>query len=377
MQGTWPRQALTEGLPWTFLKPFEAANHAAAVEGGSGVAISKGGLADGPAERFRRDLDALVPAGTRIGLAVSGGPDSVALLLLASEARPGEVEAATVDHQLRPESGAEAEQVARLCKDLGVPHSTLEAKWREKPETALQERARMVRYRLLSQWAGERRIKALMTAHHLEDQAETFIMRLARGAGVKGLAAMRPVSPAAGGGLALVRPLLRWQHFDLQAVCAAAGVDPVQDPSNEDDRFERVRVRKALARADLFDPAQIARSAAHLAAADSALHWATTLEWQRAVSESDDQVAYTPTDAPIEIRRRIIRRAILKFASEGTAAELRGRELDQIVAALRSGKQATLRGVLCVGGRDWRFSRAPARKGSPKPASAKMGPVEG
>ena len=328
----------------------------------------------GQSERFRRDLDALVPAGTRLGLAVSGGPDSLALLLLVADIRPGDVEAATVDHSLRPESRAEAQQVARICKRLGVPHTILTAKWREKPETAIQERARMMRYRLLAQWARERGIKALMTAHHLEDQAETFIMRLARGAGVKGLAAMRPVSPAVGG-VALVRPLLGWQHFDLQAICVSAGVDPIQDPSNDDDRFERVRIRKALARADLFDPAQIGRSAAHLAAADAALHWATTLEWQRAVSESDDEVAYTPTDAPLEIRRRIIHRAILKFATEGSAAEFRGRELDQVLAALREGKRATLRGVLCVGGPQWRFAPAPARKGGA--SSAKMGAVEG
>jgi tRNA(Ile)-lysidine synthase len=339
------------------------------------VAIAKvEGAMAGPVQRFRRDLDALVPRGTRVGLAVSGGPDSLALLLLASEVRAGDVEAATVDHALRPESREEAEQVARVCERLGVPHTILTAKWREKPQTAIQERARTMRYRLLAQWAGERGIKALMTAHHLEDQAETFIMRLARGLGVKGLAAMRPVSPVAGGALALVRPLLDWQRFDLQAVCLSAGLEPIEDPSNDDDRFERVRIRKALARTDLFDPAQIARSAAHLAAADQALHWATTMEWQRAVAENGGQIVYTPTDAPREIRRRIVRRAVLALATEGRGAEPRGREIDQVLAALRTGKRATLRGVLCVGGREWRFSRAPARKAE---GSAKMGAVEG
>jgi tRNA(Ile)-lysidine synthase len=331
----------------------------------------------GQAERFRRELDALVPAGTRIGLAVSGGPDSLALLLLASAVRKGDVEAATVDHALRPESAAEAQQVARICKRLRVPHTVLTATWRERPQTAIQERARAMRYRLLAQWASERGIKALMTGHHVEDQAETFVMRLKRGAGVKGLAAMRPVTPAAGGAFAIVRPLLGWDRFDLQAVCLSAGVEPVQDPSNDDEQFERVRIRKALARADLFDPAEIARSAAHLAAADAALHWATTIEWQRAVADNGDQLVYTPTDAPREIRRRIIRRAVLSLATEGGASEPRGREIDQVLAALRTGKRATLRGVLCVGGSEWRFSRAPARKGAAAQVSAKMGAVEG
>ncbi len=326
-----------------------------------------------PAERFRRELDALVPAGTRIGLAVSGGPDSLALLLLAAEARPGEVEAATVDHALRPESRAEAEDVAKLCERLSVPHTTLTASWDYKPESAIQERARIMRYRLLAEWAGERRLSALMTGHHLDDQAETFLMRLARGAGVKGLSGMRGISRGPGG-VALVRPMLGWRHSELEDLCAAAGLQPAQDPSNADDQFERVRIRKALAETDLLDPAAIAQSAAHLAEADRALHWATTMEWQRAVMQDGGQIIYTPTDAPREIRRRIIRRAIVKLASEGGGAEPRGRELDQLLAALRTGKRATLRGVLCIGGPEWRFTRAPARKATP---SAEVGAVEG
>src|SRR5215210_8519805 len=92
-------------------------------------------------ERFRRDLDSLVAGDTRLGLAVSGGPDSLAMLLLAAAGRPGLVEAATVDHGLRAESRSEAEMVAGLCGQLGVPHAILTATWKQKPETALQERA--------------------------------------------------------------------------------------------------------------------------------------------------------------------------------------------------------------------------------------------
>jgi tRNA(Ile)-lysidine synthase len=327
-------------------------------------------------ERFRRELDALVPPETTIGVAVSGGPDSLALLLLAAEARPNEVEAATIDHALRPESRAEAEMVAQLCKRLGVTHRILTANWKEKPQTAIQERARMVRYRLLGDWARKRGIAALLTAHHVDDQAETFLMRLARGAGVKGLAGMRRLTRATGGPFTLIRPLLRWRHSELEAVCAAAGVEPVQDPSNDDEQFERVRVRKALAQAELLDAAAVAESASHLAEADGALHWATTLEWQRAVTETGGQIAYKPSDAPREIRRRIIRRAILKLASEGGGAELRGREIDQVLAALRTGRRATLRGVLCTGGAEWRFTKAPARQPI-RQHSAEVGAVEG
>ena len=326
-------------------------------------------------ERFTRDLNALVPEGTPFGLAVSGGPDSLALLLLAAEARAGQVEAATVDHALRPESRAEAEMVAQLCERLGVPHTILTASWDEKPETAIQQRARLMRYGLLGQWARERGLNALFTAHHLDDQAETLLMRLSRGAGVKGLAGMRPIARGAGASVAIVRPFLGWRHSELEAVCAAAGVKPVDDPSNADEQFERVRVRKALAEAEWVQPTAIAQSASHLAEADAALHWATDLEWRRSVTRGGGQIVYKPSDAPREIRRRIIRRALLALATEGGGAEPRGRELDQILAALRTGRRATLRGVLCIGGPEWRFTRAPARR--PARRSAEIGPIEG
>lgn len=313
-------------------------------------------------ERFRRDLEALVPADQPIGLAVSGGPDSLALLLLAAQARPLKVEAATVDHALRPESRGEAEMVAALCERLGVPHRILTASWDEKPETAIQERARLVRYQLLGQWARERGLSALATAHHLDDQAETFLMRLARGAGARGLGAMRRIMRPAGATMAVVRPLLGWRRAELEAVCAAAGVDPVQDPSNDDEQFERVRVRKALAAADWLNPASIAASARNLAQADEALRWATTQEWKRGVTVGDSAIVYRPSEAPREIKRRIISRAVLSLAGEGGGAELRGRELDQLLVALSSGRRATLRGVLCAGGEEWRFTPAPARR---------------
>src|SRR5436309_6569909 len=100
-------------------------------------------------ERFRAELDALVPPGERLGIAVSGGPDSLALLLLAAAARPGELEAATVDHGLRAAAADEAAVVAEICRELAIPHAILTARWNELPETAIQARAREQRYRLL------------------------------------------------------------------------------------------------------------------------------------------------------------------------------------------------------------------------------------
>src|SRR5262245_4822549 len=129
-------------------------------------------------DRFAADLDALIPPGARIGIAVSGGPDSLALLLLAAKARPNAIEAATVDHGLRPESADEAAMVASLCNRLGVPHRVLPADWSEPPISNVQSEARAMRYRLLNDWAIERGLAAIATGHHADDQAETLLMRL-------------------------------------------------------------------------------------------------------------------------------------------------------------------------------------------------------
>ena len=319
-------------------------------------------VADSAVARFRRDLDALADPASSVGIAVSGGPDSLALLYLAASARPGLVEAATVDHDLRPESRGEAQMVAKVCAQLGVPHQILTVEWDRKPETALQEQARARRYALLGDWARARNLGALVTAHHLDDQAETFIMRLSRGAGVKGLAGMRRAVRSPGGDFALLRPLLGWHHSELEQLCADAGLTPVLDPSNLDERFERVRVRRALETSDWLISDAIASSAAHLAEADAAIRWATTEAWERAVSVGNGTLAFAPQGVPREIRRRIVRRAIVQFASEGAGAELRGKEIDIVLSALAAGKRATLRGVLCTGGKQWRFAKAPPRR---------------
>jgi tRNA(Ile)-lysidine synthase len=188
-----------------------------------------------------------------------------------------------------------------------------------------------------------------------------LIMRLNRGAGVRGLGAMRGEARVPGTQHRLLRPLLSWRRSELEAVCRAAGLSPADDPSNSDDRFERIRVRNALADADWLDPAAIARSAAHLASADAALDWAAEAEWDANVIGSGEHVDYTPS-APVEIRRRIVERAVEALASEGEGNPLRGRELDRLVDTLEAGESATLRGVRCSGGPSWRFEQAPKRR---------------
>ena len=130
--------------------------------------------------RFRRDAEALAPGFARLGVAVSGGPDSLALLLLAQAAFPGLVEAATVDHRLRPESTIEALHVEDICARLGCPHAILDVEVPDGP-AGLQAEARGARYRALGLWAEARGLPHVATAHHADDQAETVLMRLQRG----------------------------------------------------------------------------------------------------------------------------------------------------------------------------------------------------
>jgi len=299
------------------------------------------------AARFRADLEALTgTAPERLALAVSGGPDSLALLLLAAAAFPGRVHAATVDHGLRPEAAAEAGFVARICSGLGVPHAILAAAMTETANVQAAARAR--RYALLGRWAGEIGALCLVTAHHLDDQAETLVMRLLRGAGLTGLAAIRAVNPP------VVRPLLGWRRAELAAIVAAAGIRPVADPSNADERFDRVRVRKRLAEADWLDPVPLARSAAALAEAEEALDWAAERLW----AERAEGGALDPAGLPAELKRRLVLRMI---AALGGAVP-RGADLGRLLAALERGETATLSGIKCVGGRLWRFAPAPPRR---------------
>jgi tRNA(Ile)-lysidine synthase len=309
--------------------------------------------------RFRRDLEPLAgPDPEGIGLAVSGGPDSLALLLLAEAAFPGRVSAATVDHGLRSESGAEAAYVSRICEGLDVPHHTLPALVVETGE-GLQAAARKARYDALGRWMEAQGIPLLLTAHHADDQAETLLMRLNRGSGVGGLAGIRPLAFVPGRPLALCRPLLGWRRRELAAVVEAAGIEAVRDPSNEDDRFDRVRMRARLDEAPWLDVDGLARSADLLARADLALDWVSTRLYAERVEEGSGRLRLSPEALPDELLRRVVLRC-LQVLEPGAAP--RGEALEALIARLKEGGTGTLAGVKASGGEIWRFERAPPRR---------------
>lgn len=290
---------------------------------------------------------------------MSGGPDSLALLVLAHQALAGRFEVATVDHGLRAEAADEAALVAQICARLGIAHRTIRLNLRG--GAAVQERARDARYGALAAWLRERGLAALVTGHHADDQAETLVMRLNRGAGVRGLAGMRPMAAVPGDSdLPLLRPLLGWRRSELLAVIQCAGLDACDDPSNRDPRFERVRVRAGLAGADWIDPVALALSARHLADADAALDWAADGEW-RAVEWAGAACIYAPL-APRAVRLRVLERIVARLGGGNP----RGRDLARWLDALETGNVATLGGVRGDGRQlPWRFAQTrPHRKQS-------------
>ncbi len=204
-----------------------------------------------------------------LGVAVSGGGDSVALLMLLHRAGHT-VRVATVDHGLRPEAAEEAAGVARLCAGLGLPHAVLH--WQHDTLRGnLQQAARAARLRLLAAWARGHGLRDIVLGHTLDDQAETVLMRLARGSGVDGLAGMAALRRA--DGLCWHRPLLGARRADLRVFLQKNNISWVDDPSNDDLRYDRVKARRAL---DLLRPLgldapRLATTASHMRRARQAL----------------------------------------------------------------------------------------------------------
>ncbi|ABS63739.1 tRNA(Ile)-lysidine synthetase [Parvibaculum lavamentivorans DS-1] len=308
-----------------------------------------------PAE-FSTRLSVLKPS-KKIAIAFSGGPDSLALLILAAEwakkRRGISLVAFTVDHGLRAASAAEAKAAARLSDELGVPHRTL--KWRGvKPAKGIQAAARDARYALLLAACRSFGAGDLLVAHHLEDQAETFLLRLARGSGVDGLAAMpraRPLSdeePA----VRLLRPLIDLPRSRLLATVARAGLTAIHDPSNENERFDRVKARKALALlAPLgLDAARLARTAEHMARARLALEDETAaLLRTHAVLSSFGHVEINMAAflaAPAEIGLRVLGALCRIVGGGGYGPRMEGlEEVYQAAGTGTLGKGRTLHGV--------------------------------
>jgi tRNA(Ile)-lysidine synthase len=278
-------------------------------------------------------------------LAVSGGADSMAMMQLAADwvrrhASSGiTLVVATVDHGLRVESSAEAETVRAAAAALGLTHMTL--RWTgDKPPTGVQAAARAARYRLLQACAEGQPLQPahLLTAHTADDQAETLLMRLARGSGVDGLAAMRPERVLPGSCIKHYRPLLDVPKAQLIATLQARGIAWADDPSNDNPKFERVRTRRllpVLAEAGI-DVSAIGLSARRLDRASAALDDLTRRLWDSCVDAHHGAfitVNRRQFDAsPPELRVRLMIRTVMAMGEPGSAPPLA--QIEDVVLAL-------------------------------------------
>ena len=261
--------------------------------------------------------------------------------------------------------------MAGLCSARGMAHATLTVDL--VGGAGVSARARTARYGALGDWAKARGLAAIITAHHADDQAETLVMRLNRGAGVRGLAGMRPQAVVPGHpDLPLLRPLLAERRADLAALVAEAGLAAIDDPTNRDARFERARVRAGLAGADWLDPPALARSAAHLADADEAIAWMAG-QCLAAVERAQGGWRWQPV-GPRPVRLRVLEQIL---ADLGTSTP-RGSECARWLATLEAGGVATLGGVRGDGrsghAGHWIFTRAPAPRGSALPTATRPDP---
>jgi len=371
------------------------------------------GISDSEAAALFADLSDL----PTLILAVSGGPDSTALLWLVARWRdalmhPPKLIAVTIDHGLRKESAREALAVKKLARKLGVAHRTL--RWTgKKPRTGIQEAARHARYRLLADAARKAGARHILTAHTLDDQAETVLFRLARGSGIAGLRGMgrdtqlsfrgaaqrrarNPYSragvmdsgltPSACPGmtnLLLIRPFLGVSKSRLIATLAAARIPFADDPSNRDPRFTRPRLRELMSglAAEGLDARRLAAFARRMARADQAIERAVdeaAARLSRKTSPTAGPIVFSSgfADLPAELALRLLGRAIAACGHEGPVelGKLEALHADLAAAMAKKGApvrfRRTLAGALMTFAGEITVERAPARR-SGLPAGAK------
>lgn len=273
-------------------------------------------------DQMHQAVSTFVENEQHIAVAVSGGGDSMALLLaLHFYAKASltnlKIVALTVNHKLRAAAADEAKQVALWCKDLGIEHHILNWQHDEVPQTAVQEKARNARYQLMGDYCLAHNIEQLFVAHNLEDNAETMYMRLKRGAGLKGLSSIADISErmlGEGKSVQIIRPLLNMKRQDLRDYLRQIDQAWIDDVSNENEKFERVQVRHQLNSTKPFGHENLNKSAKRLAVADDAIEFYVDGFWQENVNLLKLGIACLSLDAwsllPQEIKQRLLARLV-------------------------------------------------------------------
>ncbi|MGB1235369.1 MAG: tRNA lysidine(34) synthetase TilS [Planktomarina sp.] len=284
-------------------------------------------------------IDGLIDPKRRIAVAVSGGSDSLALLHRVHAASLNVI-AVTVDHGLRDTAASEIAMVADQCTALHVPHHVI-ALNHLNDGSNLQARARAARYTALSDWAQAQGITQIAIGHTQDDQAETFMLRLARGSGLDGLSAMAASWDQ--NGVTFLRPVLGRSRQDLRDWLTGKGLTWADDPSNADPRFDRVKMRQALAVLDI-DPARIADAAHHLKDAKAVVDDAVKDAFQRAGRIIDGNVMLN-LEILSTARDTVIHRLIARLVQWIGNSDYPPR-FDDLRRALADGGKRTLHGVI-------------------------------
>lgn len=313
--------------------------------------------------RFAADFARLASDIANPLFAVSGGPDSMAMLTLAHESLPPGFTVASIDHRLRPEAVEESAMVAAYCATLHISHVTLAP---SEPITgaSIQAQARTTRYALLTDHARAIGAGALVTGHHADDQAETFLMRAARGSGLAGLAGVRARTHV--NGVIVIRPLLDWRRAELRAIVRRAEVPFLDDPSNHDDRHDRTRFRRLLGENEWLGTPNLARAAGALAETDTDVRAMVDWIWTERAKVGGGEVKLAVENLPREILRRLARRAIGTVRAEAGIVAPEWTEaanIEKLLDSLTTGKRTTQAGIIAsVRGDIWRFREAPPRR---------------
>lgn len=277
----------------------------------------------------------------KIGLAVSGGPDSMALLSMMHHHYDGDIAAATVDHGLRSEAIDEAYHVANICAKLGVPHIILKP---QSPITGnIQSSARNTRYALLHGWAND--CAYIATAHHADDQLETMIMRINRGSGVAGLAGIRAQNGK------IIRPLLNYRKNELIQWCENHAIHFINDPSNQNRDYDRVKVRQALAQREsdgnipIFDSIMAQKTATNMNDAEIALQYSSNILTKTHIEKNDNAIIVTLSELPMEYQRRLLLIALKQIDENSNP---RGQALTTLINRLKNNEISMISNVKCT-----------------------------
>ena len=338
--------------------------------------------ASGLLRRAMSAFDLLAGYHQTLGLAVSGGSDSLSLLVLGAEwakARGRSVAAATVDHGLRPEALAEAEGVAAICEQLSVPHTILTwSHFGRSGGAPGQAEARRARHALLAGWARARDVGLVALGHTRDDRIETFLMRVRQGSGWHGLAGPLPLAPSPvwpeGRGLQLARPLLAFARDELRGELRARSMTWVDDPSNEAGRYERVRTRQLVARLEPEGRDRIIRIMG--AAVEARVAALTVARAALELCRHDGNETMLPFAAiaglPDDAKLRLVEALVM--AAGGAETPPRGEALERLAGRLV--EDGGMAGGMTLGGAWIRrkgasvgFSPAPPRRGADEPAA--------